>query len=125
MIATMRSIAFLIVLSVVAGACDGHRSPTEPLRCGTATVFASEAWYQERAEAETEVSGRLERRDVLPSPNGRDHRYFLNGTAVYSGGASTEPIFNRASGWSVIIRGKVADVGYGPEIWSATITSCR
>ena len=121
----MRWTLFTIVLFVLVANCSGRRDPTEPLRCHTSTVFAAEAFYTERPEAETEFSGRLERRDVLPTPNGRDHQYFLNGTAVYSGGTSTEPIFQTAAGSSVIIRGKVVDVGYGPEIWSATITSCR
>ncbi len=116
--------ALLLAFIVLLG-CGGRRSPTEPLHCSTTTVFAAERFYLERSEPETESSGRLERRDVSTTPNGRDHHYFLNNTAVYSGGPETEPVFKAAAGSNVIIHGKLVDVGFGPEIWTARITSCR
>lgn len=113
------------VLCLLLGACGGHRAPTEPPHCATSTVFAGDASYTERTEAEREFSGRLEFRDVAPAPNGRDHHYFLNNTPVYSGGPATEPIFKAAAGSSVIIQGKLVEAGFGPEIWAAKLTSCR
>ncbi len=113
------------VLCLFLGACSGHHNPTEPLHCTTSTVFGGDASYLERTEAERELSGRLEFRDVAPTPNGRDYHYFLNNTPVYSGGPATEPIFKAAAGSSVIIQGKLVDVGFGPEIWAAKLTSCR
>ena len=112
----------LCAATAVSAACS---SPTQPRSCSTKTVFEAQSYYIERLEPETTFSGPLEFRDMPATPNGRDHRYFLNGVAVYSGGFATEPIFKAATGQRVEIRGKVVDVGFGPEIWTAALTACQ
>ena len=103
--------------------CAG--SPTAPPTCRTVLIFGQEDFYTARTETEQDFRGSLEFRNVLPTPNGRDHRYFMAGTPVYSGGATTEARFADIAGTDVTIRGKLVDVGYGPEIWAATMSSCR
>lgn len=117
----------VLLISVLAfgAACGAVQSPTQPAPCRASVVFAQEAYYSERVEIERDFRGTLEWRDTPSTPNGRDHRYFLNGTPVYSGGIFTEPTFKAAVGSEVVIRGKLVDVGYGPEIWTAALTSCR
>jgi hypothetical protein len=122
-----RTILRAVIVVVVLGAigCGSPTSPSSSSSCGTTAVFAQESFYRERAEPEQEFSGPLEWRNAPATPNGRDHRYFLNGVPVYSGGTTTEPKFRAAIGAQVAIRGKVVDVGFGPEIWSASLTACR
>ena len=115
-------ISALVAAIAVAAACS---SPTRPPACFTKTVFESQSYYVDRAESERTFSGPLEFRNTPATPNGRDHRFFLNGMAVYSGGFTTQPIFEAAIGTRVEIRGKVVDVGFGPEIWAAAVTTCR
>src|SRR5687767_11715447 len=104
----MRLLPLTLALSLFLAACGDRTSPTDPSqRCGTLTVFSAEAYYSERPEPEREFSGTLLFRDLPSTPNGRDHRYFLNGTAVYSGGFMSEPIFRAAAGSDVTIRGKL------------------
>ncbi|HEU4886385.1 MAG TPA: hypothetical protein VFV49_00755 [Thermoanaerobaculia bacterium] len=88
-------------------------------------IFEQEAFYTARPEPEQEFRGNLEFRNVPPTPNGRDHRYFMTGTPVYSGGSTTEALFANTASNDVIIRGKLVDIGYGSEIWAATLSSCR
>jgi hypothetical protein len=114
-------LAAVLWMTFVVSACG---SPTAPESCHSVTVFASEPFYLASAEPEQSFSGQLEWRNTLPTPNGRDHQFFLNGTPVYSGGA-TEPKFQAAIGAHVTIQGKVLNLGYGPEIWPATLTVCR
>jgi hypothetical protein len=107
-----------------------HGNPTEPRSvvspaCTTTSVFAGQAFYGERSEVEQEFSGVLEFRDLPATPNGRDHRYFLNGTAVYSGGLDTQSAFQNAAGTTVVVRGKLVQFTHGPEIWASTVKSCR
>lgn len=116
---------FAVIASAILCGCDGSSIPTAPPRCTTVTVFATEQWYLQRPEPEREFSGQLEFRNVPATPNGRDHRYFLANTPVYSGGTTSEAIFSDAAGAAITIRGKTVDVGFGPEIWSAALTSCR
>lgn len=121
----MRSrLVFAFIASAILGGCDGS-IPTAPPRCTTVTVFATEQWYMQRSEPEREFSGELEFRNTPSTPNGRDHRFFLANTPVYSGGTTSEAIFSDAAGAAITIRGKTVDVGFGPEIWSAALTSCR
>lgn len=122
---SMRGPLTPLLMLLLGAACGAVQSPTQPAVCRTSVVFAREPYYAERTEAERDFSGTLERRDTPSTPNGRDHRYFLNGTPVYSGGNFSEPAFQAAVGSSVVIRGKLVDVGYGAEIWTASLTSCR
>ena len=123
----MAARALLSLALLLLASC--HGSPTAPQStvpaCSTASVFAGEAFYVDRGEAEQEFAGVLEYRDVPATPNGRDHRYFLNGVAVYSGGFTTEPALRKAAGTTVTVRGKLVNFTHGPEIWPATLTSCR
>ncbi|HEX2061082.1 MAG TPA: hypothetical protein VHK90_10100, partial [Thermoanaerobaculia bacterium] len=112
----------LALLFVLLVNCNG--SPTSPdvsarPACRTTEVFARESFYAERAEAEAEFRGVLEFRDVPSTPNGRDHRYFLNGVPVYSGGVEIERAFKAAAGTEVTVRGKLVDFTHGREIWAA------
>src|SRR5688572_15570097 len=116
-----RLITYLTALLLLIG-CNG--SPTAPPTCRTVLIFEQEAFYTARTEHEQEFRGSLEFRDVLPTPNGRDHRYFVAGIPVYSGGSTTAALFANTAGGDVTIRGKLVDVGYGPEIWAATLSSC-
>ena len=121
-----RLFAPLAMLLLLIG-CDGS-SPTAPAplqQCRTLQVFGEEAYYTARTEPEQEFRGPLEFRNVAATPNGRDHRYFLTNTPVYSGGFYTEPIFANAAGSDVTIRGKLVDVGFGAEIWAGTLTACK
>lgn len=115
-------LAALILLTL---GCAG--SPTAPAapRCTTTSVFARESFYLERAESERDFQGTLEHRDVPSTPSGRDHRYFLGGVPVYSGGTTTEPAFRSAIGTTVVIRGKLVSFTHGQEIWTASMTVCR
>src|SRR5688500_251817 len=79
-------VMFAVIASAILCGCDGSSIPTAPPRCTTVTVFATEQWYMQRPEPEREFSGQLEFRNAPATPNGRDHRYFLANTAVYSGG---------------------------------------
>lgn len=121
----MRHAVLVLSVLVFGAACGKVRSPTQPAACTTSQVFAQQIYYSERVETEREFRGTLEWRNTPSTPNGRDHRYFLNGTPVYSGGTVTEPIFKSAVGAEVVIRGKLVDVGYGVEIWAGQLTSCR
>lgn len=121
-------IAVASSLSMVLAGCGG--SPTEPQtvatqRCSTTAIFAQEPFYADRGEPEQEFRGTLVFRDRPATPNGRDHRYFLQDVPVYSGGFTTEPTLKSAAGTTVTIRGKLVNVLDGPEIWPATLTSCR
>lgn len=117
-----RLITYLIALFLLTG-CAG--SPTAPPTCRTVLIFGQESFYIARTEHEQEFRGSLEFRNVLPTPNGRDHRYFVAGIPVYSGGSTTEEVLANTVGTEVAIHGKLVDVGYGPEIWAATLSSCR
>jgi hypothetical protein len=57
--------------------------------------------------------------------NGRGYRYFINNMPVYSGAVRTQPVLQDAVGARIEIRGKIVDLGSGPEIWTATLTACR
>jgi len=123
---TPRFLAPLALLLLFIG-CTGS-SPTAPAplqQCRTLQVFGEEAYYIARTESEQEFRGALEFRNVPATPNGRDHRYFLTNIPVYSGGFHTEPVFANAAGGDVTIRGKLVDVGFGPEIWAATLSACK
>jgi hypothetical protein len=121
-----RLLAPLSTLLLLIG-CGGS-SPTAPAplqQCRTLMVFGEEASYVARTEAEQEFRGTLEFRNLPATPNGRDHRYFLTNMPVYSGGSFTEPLFANAAGSDITIRGKLVDVGFGPEIWAATLSTCK
>ena len=122
---TVKIALSLLLLSTFLSNCAGQRSLTRADRCTTATIFADEQFYSQRREDERQFTGMLEFRDLPATPGGRDHRFFLNGTPVYSGSPTSEAIFRAAAGTSVAIHGKLVDAGYGDEIWSSRITSCR
>jgi hypothetical protein len=85
----------------------------------TADIFESQGFYAERSEAEQTWTGVLARRQAGSTPAGRDYEFWLQTTPIYSGtkGDAFMPCLNQP----VEIRGKLVDVGYGPEIWPATI----
>ena len=120
----MRPAICALLALVVFASCG--RSITETETCTSSIVFRDEPFYVARAETEHDFRGVLEFRDngSVP-PTRRDYHYFLNGTPVYSGGFATEPTFKNAAGDRVTIRGKVVNFTEGPEIWSASLTSCR
>jgi hypothetical protein len=117
-----RLITYLTALLLLID-CAG--SPTAPPTCRTVLIFGQESFYTARTEHEQDFRGSLEFRNVLPTPNGRDHRYFVADVPVYSGGSIAEALFAETAGNDVTIHGKLVDVGYGPEIWAATLSSCR
>ena len=118
-----RSLAAVLALLAFSASTCG--TPTVRATCAAKNVFAEEPFYASRAEPEQIVAGTLEWRNTPATPNGRDHRYFIDNVPVYSGGATTEPLFKEAAGATVEIRGKVVDAGFGPDIWVATLTACR
>lgn len=104
--------------------CHSTPDPTQP-HCTSAAVFEHQTFYVERPEPEREFRGVLELRNVLATPNGRDHRFFLGDVPVYSGGTQTQRTLDGASGASTIIRGKLVRFTHGLEIWPASVTVCR
>jgi hypothetical protein len=84
-------------------------------------IFRAETFYAERAEPEVTRTGRLSKNCPPPSPNGRDHCYFVDGLPVYSGNRSE--VLDRYVGAQVTLRGKRVTIMDAAEFWPATI--CR
>ena len=112
------------LLTIFLGAC-GEALPTEPRiqsQCSQLqTVFRGSAFYDEKTETEREFEGTLVKKCPEPTPNGRDHCYFLEGTPVYSGGNETAKRLEPFIGKRVKISGKLLDLGFGLEIWPGAI----
>jgi hypothetical protein len=91
------------------------------------SVYASEAWYQERPEPEREWHGTLRLRTVVEGPNARTAlRYELatsdGATAVYAPTAALDRFANA----EVTLRGKLVQVDDAAELWvAAALTRSR
>ncbi|MDQ3283251.1 MAG: hypothetical protein M3Q69_17780 [Acidobacteriota bacterium] len=109
-----------LVMLLLVAACNGD--PTSPALCADAIdLFRTEAFYVERTEAETTIEGRLVKNCPPPSPNGRDHCYFVGDLPVYAGDRAA--VLDRYVGSQVVVRGKRVTLLGTPEFWPAAI--CR
>jgi hypothetical protein len=114
-------IAAVALLIALAAGC--HESPTEPQGCVPLTVFASQPAYEARPEAEADFRGTVHKNYVScehVSP-GRSLCLSLDRFPMLYPSSSS---FDAYIGQEVIVRGKMVDVGFGPEIWPASIR-CR
>jgi len=135
----MRSCAPLLFGSVLM-ACGGSISPqagdagslasdgseagaeTAALDCSPFPIYAAESFYRERREDEGNVKGvvvYLER--DIPGPDERYHPYRVGAVAMYVGSVDMREKLKPFIGARVSVRGKMVDVGYGKELWPASL----
>lgn len=113
---------FLFIALPLFVSCSGSPTapPFPPSGCvRTAVVYSGQSFYTDRPELETEFSGRLIKKCDPPTPNGRNHCFFLGDLPVSTGGRSDT--LDEFVGSAITIRGKQVDIEYGPEIWPAAV----
>ncbi len=103
---------------------------TEAADMGTSTtaivVFADQDWYRSRTEPERVWTGRFEKN---PEPSGqlntRSRPFVLEsgGDKLLVYAAAVDQLLAPLVGRQVEGRGKVVDIGFGPELWLATIAA--
>jgi hypothetical protein len=88
--------------------------------CAQEVVLGNEDFYRERTEPEAPHSGSI---TYVPGGGGPGDRYlpYRLGTMPLYVPPMTVPVVEKYVGRSVAISGKVVDVGYGAELWAATI----
>ena len=113
----MRRCLPLLLLPIVLLACRA-----DPCAEGRVNVFATELWYLEDVNPVAEYSGNLTANpNPDQSPGGRLIAYVLEETPVYQGGDESFLFLRQFLDRDVLIRGKLTDVGFGPELWPGTI----
>ena len=115
----MRLLALAMMIAIGASVCS-----TGAPENGWRIVYANEAWYRERPEAEREWLGTLRPRTVIEGPNARTAlRYDLvtadGAIPVYAPTDALEPFRNGR----VVIRGKQIRLDEGVELWPGAITA--
>jgi hypothetical protein len=86
--------------------------------CAPIVILESDKAYQSRSETTVSQSGVL---TYVPGggPGDRWLPYRLDGVLLYAG--SKESMLEPFVGKTLSLRGKVVDVGYGPELWVGSL----
>lgn len=89
-----------------------------PDACAPIVVLESDKAYQARGETTVSQSGVL---TYVPGggPGDRWLPYRLDGVLLYAG--SKESVLEPLVGKILSVRGKIVDVGYGPELWVGSL----
>lgn len=88
---------------------------------GEVSVFAGKPWYHEFEKPEGSFSGPFSFNPPQVVPGSRYRAFNAGESPVYGGDPETTELMQAWVGHTVTIRGKLADVGFGPEIWPGTI----
>jgi hypothetical protein len=97
-------------------------TPKEACERGEVPVFTKEAWYQEFESPEQTFTGPLAFVPPYEMAGGRYRAFNVGETAIYGGPDETIDLMKAWVGKTVLIHGKLVDLGFGPEIWPGTIT---
>ena len=112
-----------LLLFVLWGCAAPEQRPERPEACdrGEVAVFAGIDWYDHQEADEQTVAGRFVFHPPRDMAGGRYRAYSCGDRAVYGGGPETTELMQAWDDLDVVIRGKIVDLGFGPELWPATI----